>query len=99
MLNKILKFLAVKVACRIPNVRFLPFANQAAAKPQIVEELPAEEGLVYEYKEWDIIIYKEGNLWKWFVRAGCIIFIESCASTKEEAIVSAEAWVDRYPED
>lgn len=91
MLNKILNFLAVKVACRIPNLRFLPFANQAAAQPQIVEELPAEKGLVYEYKDWDTIIYKEGTLWKLLVRAGCIIFIEDCAATKEEAIVSAEA--------
>jgi hypothetical protein len=107
MLNKVFNLLVekvvkviytlVKVVCKLVKVKFSDFLNRVSIKPQIVEKVP-EEGLAYEYKDWSIIVYKENKFWKWGVRAGCIIFIEDCATTKEEAIVSAEAWVDRHPD-
>ncbi len=100
MLKKIFHFLFVKVfkvVYTLVKVKFIYFFNRGAIKPQIVEKVP-EEGLAYEYKDWWIIVYKKSNFWQWAVRAGCIIFIENCAATKEEAIVSAEAWVDRQPD-
>ena len=97
MLNKLFKFRVFKVLYRIVNVRFDRFPNQAEIKTPIVEKVP-KDFWVYEYNDWTIVIYKESNSWKWRVEGGCIVLIENCAATKEEAIVSAEAWVDRYPE-
>lgn len=95
VLNNFFQFLVFKVLYRIVNVRFLRFPNQVAIRNTIVEK-PPEESLTYEDRGVFVLIVKKNNCWEWSVRCGCIVFETGKCATKEEAIASAEARINRF---
>ena len=95
MLNKIFNFVVFKVVYRLVNVRFFRFPNQAEIRKPIVEKL-AEESLTYEDRGVFVLIVNKNNCWEWSVRCGCIVFEIGKCATKEEAMASAEAEINRF---
>lgn len=95
MLNKIFNFWGVKVVWIRRTLRFFNLPYQVAIRIPIVEKLP-EEWLIYEYRGVFVEIVKKRNCWEWSVTCGCIRFETGKCATKEEAIVSAEARIDKF---
>ena len=97
MLTKLFNLLPAEVVDRIANAGLLNFQQRGVIRTWIVGYPPDRE-LTYECNGLSIQILDKCSSWEWKVLDGFGIDIVESGDcpTKEEAMVSAEAWIEWF---
>jgi len=97
MLTKLFNLLPVAVVNCIGIHAFNNLQQRGVIRTWIIGYPPDKE-LTYEYSGLSVQLLELSNSWEWNVLDGFGIDIVESGNcpTKEEAMVSAEAWIDRF---
>lgn len=97
MLTKLLNLLPVAVVNGIGTNAFNNLQQRGAIRTWIVG-YPPERELTYECRGLSVQLLELNNSWEWNVLdgLGTDIVESGICPTKEEAMVSAEVWIDRF---